>query len=151
MLTNYKRLAGIGIFLIFMLGYGLSQRFLWGQDENQPVESLPSKVGVDMQILSFQNKAELQDYMKSICEALGVGCKFCHDITAFEKNVPGLHKGKARMMMRMMKEINSKYFGDEEEKITCFVCHRGREKPIVSKEEYDEVMKQSDKQKDEVF
>ncbi|MDX9752502.1 MAG: hypothetical protein RBU29_00980 [bacterium] len=98
--SKTRRVLGVTVCLVLALAFGASQSTLWSQEDNAPAPV--SKVGVDMQILSFENKGELQAYMKSASEALGVGCKFCHDITAFEKNPEGLHKGAARGMMKMM-------------------------------------------------
>lgn len=108
-------------------------------------------VGLDMQVMSFKTIAELHSYMKTISLSLGVQCKYCHDLTAFEKNLPILKKNAARKMMTMTEEINQKFFVNQAKKISCFVCHQGRQEPVLSKEELDKARKDEDTNKEKVF
>lgn len=75
-------------------------------------------------------KDQMKKVMKAQSEALGVDCDFCHDENdmASDKND---HKQIARQMMKMTKEINSKWFGKDKgaEFVTCAMCHRGKPEP----------------------
>jgi hypothetical protein len=68
--------------------------------------------------------------MPAFVAALGVGsqggCMFCHvqDRSSDENPM----KDKARMMISMVKDINSKYPATEG-KVTCYTCHRGKTEP----------------------
>lgn len=99
------------------------------------------KIGKNMQIFTgdkaFKSQQELTLYMKGLTEALGVQCSYCHNMRDFTADDDKLHKDEARYYMKFVSEINEKYFKDHpEEQITCYVCHRGREKPVFSKKEW---------------
>ena len=55
------------------------------------------------------------------------GCNFCHvqDRSSDEKP----EKVMARMMITMVKDINTKEFTDGKEHVTCYTCHRGDTMP----------------------
>ncbi len=76
------------------------------------------------------SKDQLKKVMKAQSEALGVDCDFCHDENdmASDNNE---HKKIARSMMKMTKEINSKWFGKDKgaEFVSCATCHRGKAEP----------------------
>jgi hypothetical protein len=68
--------------------------------------------------------------MQTFVAGLGLadkgGCNFCHvaDRSSDEK----MEKVMARMMISMVKDINSK-FPDGNVHVTCFTCHRGDTEP----------------------
>ena len=67
--------------------------------------------------------------MFSIPPALGVKCDFCHnmeDRASDEKPT----KVTARKMMEMVKNINATTFNGEQ-KVTCYTCHHGEQKPAA--------------------
>lgn len=85
---------------------------------------------------------KLDSIMKTYTVALGVECKFCHD--TFKTFPGGLDyasdkepmKENAREMMRMVIDINSKYFYFDSTQrpeylhtITCKNCHMGKPLP----------------------
>ena len=91
----------------------------------------------------YQNlsKKELKARMKYFAKSLGVKCKFCHlkdkKINLSEKitdprqrKILG-HKERAREMIRMVHEINSKFLnwkhgsGRKADQIDCMFCHQG--------------------------
>ena len=91
----------------------------------------------NVQVLTDLNPDQLQDYMSAVVESLGVKkCSFCHaqDKSSDEKE----HKVIARKFMKMTKELNEGFFKEMKEKVTCYTCHRGQEKPINSPEEAEE-------------
>src|SRR5690242_6014436 len=68
--------------------------------------------------------------MHLIRGALGVSCEFCHedpDRAADTKE----NKETARMMMRMVMDINKNNFKGEQE-VTCYTCHRGQAIPATT-------------------
>jgi hypothetical protein len=89
-------------------------------------------------------RAELDSIMRSFRTALGVRCNFCHaaapgtpprmDYASDEKP----EKIKARQMMKMMMDINKKYFNKKASitsnalAVTCAGCHNGKQKPVTS-------------------
>jgi hypothetical protein len=116
------------------------------QASDESSEEEVNYVGKDTQILKFTSMLELQTYMKEITEALGVDCKYCHDITAFEKTVEGLHKDESREMMKMVNMINENFLQDYERKVTCFTCHHGHERPVENKQQWMKLMQEEEEQ-----
>jgi hypothetical protein len=57
-------------------------------------------------------------------------CNFCHvaDRSSDEK----MEKVMARMMISMVKDINTKEFTDGKEHVTCYTCHRGTTTPLTA-------------------
>ncbi|MEP7354193.1 MAG: photosynthetic reaction center cytochrome c subunit family protein [Acidobacteriota bacterium] len=72
--------------------------------------------------------------MQNFPVALGVesqgGCNFCHEADRSLDTKPT--KVKARQMIEMVAEINTK-FGDEKEHVTCWTCHNGSTKPEIDR------------------
>ena len=85
---------------------------------------------------------KLDSIMKTYTVALGVDCKFCHrpfkdfpDSLDYVSDIEPM-KENARDMMRMVIDINSKYFYFDSTQrpeylhtITCKNCHRGHPLP----------------------
>lgn len=86
---------------------------------------------------------KLDSIMDSYTKALGVNCSFCHyavpgfkDSLDFASDKEPM-KEDARNMMRMVIDINTKYFYYDKNKhpqdlntITCITCHKGDPYPI---------------------
>lgn len=103
-------------------------------------------VGQNLQVLEFSSKIELQTYMKGLTDALGVQCKYCHDLKDFSADIPELHKDEAREMMKMTAEINENWFKDKpDHQMNCFVCHRGREHPVYTPAEWSKILEEESK------
>jgi hypothetical protein len=68
--------------------------------------------------------------MQFVAASLGVQCDFCHLENAFEKDDKET-KQTARKMMGMMFAINKDNF-DGQQKVTCYACHRGAHKPVIT-------------------
>ena len=68
-------------------------------------------------------KAEMKAYTK----ALGVKCDFCHDVKDYASDA-NKHKGDARKMIRMTRDMNKKFFKGKPE-IGCRTCHHGNKEP----------------------
>jgi photosynthetic reaction center cytochrome c subunit len=57
------------------------------------------------------------------------GCGYCH--VADKSSDENPKKDMARMMLNMVKDINSK-FTDGKQHVTCFTCHRGDPAPKMA-------------------
>ena len=81
----------------------------------------------NLKLLTPEN---LMTQMQTFPVALGVesqgGCNFCHEADRSLATKPA--KVKARQMIEMVAEINSK-FADGKVHVTCWTCHQGSTKP----------------------
>ncbi len=134
---------GPSALIITLAGLLLSATLITGQDRrggrrgtsNQRPERnlqvLPKDISQDQLIAT----------MKGIAKALGVKCGFCHvsrpddpNEFIFRLDDKG-HKLKARVMLRMVGEINSNFMEqikdneDHSPEVSCITCHRGKSEP----------------------
>lgn len=83
--------------------------------------------------LKVLDPANFMDTMRTFVPALGLadkgGCNFCHEMDRSLDSKP--EKVTARMMITMVKDINSK-FPDGKEHVTCYTCHRGSTMPLTA-------------------
>jgi photosynthetic reaction center cytochrome c subunit len=84
----------------------------------------------NIQVLKGVPANQLIPAMQFITASLGVQCDFCHLESAFE-NDDKETKQTARKMMRMMFAINKDSF-DGHREVTCYACHRGEHKPVIT-------------------
>jgi len=80
----------------------------------------------NLKVLTPENYIQVMFAMPT---ALGVRCDFCHnmeDRASDEKPT----KVTARKMMQMVKDINANTFNGEQ-KVACWTCHRGEQKPAA--------------------
>ncbi len=84
----------------------------------------------NIQVLKGVPADQLIPAMQFITASLGVQCDFCHQENAFEKDDKEA-KQTARKMMRMMFTINKDNF-DGHREVTCYACHRGEHKPVIT-------------------
>ena len=84
----------------------------------------------NIQVLKGVPADQLIPAMQFITASLGVQCDFCHLENAFEKDDKET-KQTARKMMRMMFAINKDNF-DGHREVTCYACHRGAHKPVIT-------------------
>jgi len=77
--------------------------------------------------------ANLIPTMRSFVAGLGLadkgGCNFCHEMD--RASDAKKEKVMARMMISMVKDINSK-FPDGKVHVACFTCHRGSTEPLMA-------------------
>ena len=89
------------------------------------------KAHVNLKVLP--DDAKLIPTMNSFIAGLGLadkgGCNFCHE--ADRASDAKKEKVMARMMLTMVKDINSK-FPDGKEHVTCYTCHRGSTEPLTA-------------------
>jgi hypothetical protein len=82
----------------------------------------------NLKVLTAQN---VEITMQNITFALGVRCIDCHDVNDLSLDIKP-RKVKARMMLEMVRDINTK-FGDGKTHVTCWTCHRGSTEPEVAR------------------
>src|SRR4051812_28910673 len=82
------------------------------------------------------HKDELVRTMKAFSAGLGVRCDHCHVLTAEKKDFAADTKSEkqmAREMMKLVHKLNSEFFNYKEApKATCFLCHHGEKKPLLT-------------------
>ncbi|HEY3971733.1 MAG TPA: c-type cytochrome [Candidatus Sulfotelmatobacter sp.] len=81
----------------------------------------------NIQVLKGIPADQLIPTMEFIRASLGVGCEYCHEHDAFDKD-DKKPKQIARKMMEMMIAINADNF-DGHRMVTCNSCHNGNAKP----------------------
>ena len=116
----------VPLFCASVLAFGLAFT-VSGQEKGKGGPKAPPK---NLKVLSPDT---FMDSMRAFVPALGLadkgGCNFCHaqDRSSDEK----MEKVMARMMLMMVKDINSK-FPDGKEHVTCYTCHRGDTMPKMA-------------------
>ena len=98
-------------------------------------ENLPAEeVFHNIEILKGKPASRLPGMMTALNGLLGVKCAYCHDVNAWEKEIPT--KITSRHMFAMIGDTNKKYFnGANPNPITCWTCHRGAAKPTSGQQE----------------
>jgi photosynthetic reaction center cytochrome c subunit len=81
----------------------------------------------NIQILKDVPLDQLQLTMQYIAASLGVQCTYCHVQGQNDLDDKDTKK-RAREMMKMVQDINGKFF-DGTERLSCATCHNGRAKP----------------------
>lgn len=125
-----KYLILITVFTVCNLS---AQQWQW-PEKPKNITALPSTIG----------GRDLQRTMLGFTGALGVRCHYCHvgeegkDLGTFDfVSDAKPAKSKARMMIKMVKEINSKYLADFHDdnsagiQVNCQTCHSGKATPIT--------------------
>jgi hypothetical protein len=89
------------------------------------------KAHVNLKVLP--DDAKLIPTMQSFVVGLGLAdkgsCNFCHEMD--RSSDAKMEKVMARMMISMVKDINSK-FPDGKDHVTCYTCHRGATMPLTA-------------------
>lgn len=98
-------------------------------------ENLPAEeVFHNIEILKGKPASRLPGMMTALNGLLGVKCAYCHDVNAWEKEIPT--KITSRRMFAMLRDTNKTYFsGANPNPITCWTCHRGTAKPTSGQQE----------------
>jgi hypothetical protein len=104
--------------------------------EKEPAE----KVFKNIQMLKGVPAERLLSIMdEGFRPALGAKCSFCHDPRNWASD-DKTKKKVTRDMMRMVQDINGKYLksikglDSDNPAVSCYSCHRGKEKPALSPE-----------------
>jgi len=133
---NQKKTITVASFMAFVvLGTALTQK----PTQERNLKILPKDI----------SNQKLDSIMHSYNKALGVECKFCHaannplvfgapaelDFASDKEPM----KENARDMMRMMIEVNTKYFYFDKNQqpvylnaVSCITCHRGQALPEIN-------------------
>jgi hypothetical protein len=121
LLVNTRRLLFLASGLA-ALSLGLLVRECLAQDDAaSPFQNV--------QVLTqVKSKKEMRGIMKAQAKALGVKCTYCHVQGKFSLD-DKKKKVQAREMLKMVAEINTNWFAEEEHGVTCWTCHRGVEEP----------------------
>ena len=82
----------------------------------------------NVQVLKDLPEEQFWATMSFFADSLGVNCERCHQ-TPFEADIKP-EKAKARQMIRMVNDVNARYFGGTQ-KLTCNSCHRGSTAPVA--------------------
>jgi hypothetical protein len=98
-------------------------------------ENLPAEeVFHNIEILKGKPASRLPGMMTALNGLLGVKCAYCHDVNAWDKEIPT--KITSRHMFAMLRDTNKTYFsGANPNPITCWTCHRGVAKPTSGQTE----------------
>ena len=86
---------------------------------------LLGKTFKNIQVLTdIKTDHAMYEYMAKLNMELGIQCNYCHDLSDYSAD----HEKKAitRDMIRMVNEINGKWFSKEgAQQVTCWTCHQG--------------------------
>jgi Photosynthetic reaction centre cytochrome C subunit len=118
--------------------------------QNQPLKA--EEAFKNIQVLKGISAADFMGTMGIMTTALGFDCESCHpgagsDKVQWEVDTP--RKLMARRMVTMMANINQTNFGGRQV-VTCYTCHRGRDRPAVT-ESIDTVYASADLRPDDIF
>lgn len=116
----------VPVFLAVTLSFGV----MVAQDKGGGGKGGPKAPPKNLKVL---DPANFMDTMRTFVPALGLadkgGCNFCHEMDRSLDSKP--EKVTARLMITMVKDINSK-FPDGKEHVTCYTCHRGSTMPLTA-------------------
>ena len=105
-----------------------------GQAGSAPAPLLAEQAFKNIQALKGISAADFMGTMGIMTAALGFDCSECH-VAAGTDNVDWAadtpRKVIARRMVSMVTTINQSNFGGRQ-LVTCWTCHRGRDKPVVT-------------------
>jgi photosynthetic reaction center cytochrome c subunit len=123
-------LLSIGIVLVVLIGSGLAAAQTASQDK--PV--LAEQVFKNVQVLKGIPVDDFLGTMGIMAAALQFDCSDCHvgagtDKVDWAADTP--RKRMARLMVTMVANINRTNFGGRQ-LVTCWTCHRNRDKPLVT-------------------
>ncbi len=123
------RVLGAGLVCVCVLGVVVTTAVAQGRGAQGPPTNL--------QVLPQDTpRPQLTALMRSFTAALGVQCSHCHVGTPQERAKDDLEtKAKARNMLKMVMALNGEYLGvpaGEDNKVTCYTCHRGELKPLTA-------------------
>ena len=122
--TSYTRNSAIAFFFSAALFAPNSLRV------QSPIEGKTAEqVYKNIQVMNGTPASELTPAMHLISVSLGVTCEYCHEVRKEYEDTKE-PKERARVMMKMLADINKNNFGGAQ-MITCYTCHRGSTKPVT--------------------
>lgn len=138
----------VGRLAVALLASALAANLALAQ--NQPLKA--EEAFKNVQVLKGISAADFMGAMGIMTTALGFDCESCHpaagsDRVRWEVDTP--RKLMARRMVTMMANINQANFGGRQV-VTCYTCHRGRDRPAVT-EPIDTVYAAADLRPEDIF
>jgi hypothetical protein len=105
-----------------------------GQAAPAPTPLLAEQAFKNVQALKGISVDDFMGTMGIMSAALGFDCQECHDAAGTDRvnwaaDTP--RKVTARRMVNMVTTINRENFGGRQ-LVTCWTCHRGRDRPVVT-------------------
>jgi tetratricopeptide (TPR) repeat protein len=125
--STFVRGGLVLVLAAFAIGTALAQI----PDEFENLEVLPKDI----------SKRELVSIMRQFAGSLGQRCSFCHVGGENPNSLEGMdfksdeleHKRTARVMMKMVYDINQNHIGELDKesplRVQCITCHRGVKEP----------------------
>ena len=112
----------------------LGVSFAGSQATAQTKPMLAEEAFKNIQVLKGISAGDFMGTMGIMTTALGFDCESCHasagtDNVKWELDTP--RKFMARRMVTMVTNINQTSFGGRQV-VTCYTCHRGRDRPVVT-------------------
>src|SRR5205809_1335139 len=128
--TGRGILAAMGIAIVGLIGAGLAA----AQSASQDKPLLSDQVFKNVQVLKGIPVDDFLGTMGIMAAALQFDCSDCHvgagtDKVDWAADTP--RKRMARTMVNMVATINKTNFGGRQ-MVTCWTCHRNRDKPLVT-------------------
>jgi len=120
-----------GGLLIVLLAFAIGTALAQIPDEFENLKILPEDI----------SKRELVSMMRGFAGSLGQRCSFCHVGGEDPNSLEGMdfasdeleHKRTARVMIKMVNDINSNHLAELEKesplRVQCVTCHRGVKEP----------------------
>ena len=123
-------IAAIEITLVTLIGAGLAA----AQSTSPGKPLMADQVFKNVRALKGIPVDDFMETMGLISAALSFDCSDCHEGAGTDKvdwaaDTP--RKVIARTMVNMVATINKNNFGGRQE-VTCWTCHRNRDKPLVT-------------------
>jgi photosynthetic reaction center cytochrome c subunit len=123
-------LAAAGITVVGLIGVGLAV----AQTASQEKPLLAEQAFKNVQVLKGIPVDDFMETMGIMAAALDFDCSDCHvgagtDQVNWAADTP--RKLMARIMVNMVATINKNNFGGRQA-VTCWTCHRNRDKPLVT-------------------
>lgn len=127
---------------VFVVTAAMALALAWGTEiltagGQAPQTRRPAMVDDTFKNVQALKGISVDDFMLTMgimCAALGSDCVGCHPAAGMDKvdwAADTARKRTARRMVLMVQAINRDHFGGRQV-VTCWTCHRGRDKPLTS-------------------
>ena len=113
--------------VVWMIGVALAASGQQAASGQKP--QMVEDVFKNVQVLKGIPVDEFMGTMGLFSAALSMCCAECHDTAKWDADTP--RKRIARRMVEMVNGINRTSFGGRQV-VTCWTCHRGRDRPVVT-------------------
>ena len=144
MVPSAVKLAALALFGAWFAG---SQAMA----QDQPLKA--EEAFKNIQVLKGISAGDFLGTMGIMTTALGFDCESCHPAAGSDKvqwEVDTPRKRRARQMVTMMTNINQTSFGGRQV-VTCYTCHRGRDRPATTEPIDDVYSTQEGLPADDIF